>query len=278
MTDTRHDEFEEAAAAYALDGLGADERRQFEAHLATCARCQADVAEYRRVTAGLGLAVEKVTPPASLKARTIARATQTDLGGLFTKNVRRPPRSVSNAWLAAAAGVMLAVATGIYAWSLRAQVDAARQVEAQAFSRAQALRAEMSAVRGDSLRWSRMVQVLTAPDLVRVDLAGTASAKTASGRAFWSRSRGLLLNADQLPALQASRIYQLWVVLPKSAPVSAGLFGVAANGSGTVLATLPASLAVPAATVITVAVTDEPAAGSAGPTTPILLAGSAKTE
>ena len=62
MTDTRHDEFVAAAAAYALGALDIDDRRQFEAHLATCAHCQADVAAYRRVTAALGTAIEPVTP------------------------------------------------------------------------------------------------------------------------------------------------------------------------------------------------------------------------
>jgi anti-sigma-K factor RskA len=280
MTDTRHDEFAASAAAYALDALDIGERRQFEAHLETCAECRADVTEYRRVTAGLGVSIDPVAPPESLKARTLARAMAPSAAGALPPGVHlRDRRSyVSAGWLAAAAGVMIAAAAGIYAWSLRAQLDALRTMEALASSQVTTLRTELAAVRGDSQRLARTVGVLTAPDVVRVDLAGTAGASAASGRAFFSPSRGLLFNADGLPALQAGRIYQLWMVLPNRAPVSAGLLGVGVGGSGTILAVLPADLAVPKGTAVTVAITNEPAAGSPGPTTPILLAGSTKTE
>jgi anti-sigma factor RsiW len=70
-----HTLFEESVAAYALGALDADERRAFEAHLATCPKCAAELAELRRVTTGLAMSVERVAPPADLKARTIARAT-----------------------------------------------------------------------------------------------------------------------------------------------------------------------------------------------------------
>ncbi len=64
-----HDDFAALAAAYAINALDRDEQRAFEAHLATCAQCQADVADFRRVSAGLGLSVEVEAPPAALKAK-----------------------------------------------------------------------------------------------------------------------------------------------------------------------------------------------------------------
>lgn len=276
MTPTPHDEFESIAAAYALDTLATGERRAFEAHLASCARCQSDVAQYRRVTVGLGLALTEgntagaAALPASLKARTMARAT----GRTINDRQARP----SPSWLAAAAGILLAVATGIYAWSLHTQMDALQQLASTSSAQAQSLRAELAAARGDSRRLARTVEVLTAPDLMRVTLAGTTAASAASGRAFVSQSRGLLFSMDGLPALRTGRIYQLWFVLPNQAPISAGLLGVGANGSATMVGQLPAGFAVPKATKITVAITEEPAAGSAGPTTPILIAGSISTD
>ena len=42
--------------AYAIGALDADETRVFEAHLATCASCQAELRTMRRVVAGIGLA------------------------------------------------------------------------------------------------------------------------------------------------------------------------------------------------------------------------------
>jgi anti-sigma-K factor RskA len=277
MINTRHEEFEEVAAVYALDALENGERRQFEEHLRTCAQCQADVAEYRRVAAGLGMAVEAVVPPDALKARTLARATAGS--AVPIRPVERRKRAVVPiAWLAAAASLALAVGAGIYAVSLRAQVESLRRMAAESAAQARALRAELSAVRGDSVRLVRIVEVLTSPDLLRVDLAGTTGTSAASGRAFWSRSRGLLFSADRLPPLQAGRTYELWLVLPNKPPIGAGLLTVSAGGSGTLFATLPPDVAMPKAAVVTVAVTNEPTGGSPGPTTPILLAGSAKTE
>jgi len=45
-----HDEMVVLAPAYVLGALEADERRAFEAHLAECDRCAAEVRSFGRVT------------------------------------------------------------------------------------------------------------------------------------------------------------------------------------------------------------------------------------
>jgi len=97
---------------------------------------------------------------------------------------------------------------------LRGQRNALRQLTADAVKETQTWRDQLSDVRRGSRQLARTVDVLTAPDLLRVDLAATPNAAGATGRAFWSRSRGLLFNADRLPRLQTGRVYQLWLVLP----------------------------------------------------------------
>jgi anti-sigma-K factor RskA len=285
MNETSHTGFEASAAAYALGALDLDERREFEAHLSTCARCQADVSAYRQVTAGIGAAIDPVQPPASLKARVLAHATGAVDDNTRARAVTAGPEAtparragISAAWLATAASLAIAIGMGMYAWSLRTQVDVLQRMTVESNAQAQRLRAELAAVRSDSGRLVRTVNVLASPDLLRVDLAGTPGTTSATGRAFWSRSRGLLFTADRLPALGAGRIYQIWLVLPKQPPINAGLLTVDNAGSGTTLGALPSTLDVPRSTNVTVAVTNEPAAGSPGPTTPILLAGSARTE
>src|SRR3954468_13451869 len=47
------DEFTELLGAYALDAIDDDEREAIEAHLLTCPRCRAEVAEHREVAAFL---------------------------------------------------------------------------------------------------------------------------------------------------------------------------------------------------------------------------------
>jgi anti-sigma-K factor RskA len=283
MSDARHDDFAAAAAAYALDALTPDERRAFEAHLATCAECQADVASFRGVSVGIGLATDPVDPPSGLKARVIARATgQAAVAAPAPTPARvvefHDRRSPSSGWLAAAAGLLLAAASGMYAWSLHTQLESVRSNQTEAARRESATRAEIASLRQQSQQLARTVEVVTAPDVVRVTMAGTPAAAHATGRGYWSQTRGVLFNADGLPALQTGRIYQLWIVLPNQAPISAGLLGVNANGSGSLSTAPPLGVAVPRAATVTMAITNEPGTGSPGPTTPILLAGNTRTE
>jgi anti-sigma-K factor RskA len=104
--------------------------------------------------------------------------------------------------------------------------------------------------------------VLTAPDLTQVDLQGQQPvAPQASGRAFYSRTRGLVFTASDLPPLRTGRTYQLWLVTAQ-APVSAGLFDI--DNGGRVTQTF--STAPDVARPVAIAVTEEPAGGVPAPT------------
>ena len=97
--------------------------------------------------------------------------------------------------------------------------------------------------------------VLTAPDVARVDLAGQAAAPSAAARAFWSRSRGLLFAASNLPPVPPGRMYQLWFISGQT-PVSAGLFVPGAGGQRRRHPHVPVGIQAPAVMAVTV----EPAA------------------
>lgn len=58
------------AAAYALDAVDPDEREVFEAHLAECDACRAEVDEFRSIHSSMARA-QAVTPPPALKARVL---------------------------------------------------------------------------------------------------------------------------------------------------------------------------------------------------------------
>jgi len=267
---SQHDTFDELAAAYALETLDREDTLAFERHLAGCATCQATVADLRRVSAGLGMAVDPVAPPPSLRARTLARATSQAQPAHEASPTRVvvPRAPTSWAWLGMAAAVVLAVGLGAYAGVLRRDLAASRQLLAEMSSRVEELRADLMTTRGESARLANTVSVLAAPDLVRVDLRGVDAAPAATGRAYLS-ARGLIFSASSLPPLGANRTYQLWVIPPGAAPISAGLFTVDPTGTSTMAAALPTDVA----KVATVAVTAEPAGGSATPTLPILLVG-----
>jgi anti-sigma-K factor RskA len=264
-----HDRFVEALASYALDTLEGAERGALETHLESCRQCQDELAELRRVTAGLGMSVESVAPPASLRDRTLRRATAEPQPRLEAADASSP-RSIRGPWLLAAASVLLALGVGTWALALRAELAAVQELAEVATTRAETLRAELRTLRQDATRLQQVVGVISAPDLQQVRLSGTGAAAGAAGRAYWSRALGLVFNASQLPALGADRSYELWVIPAGGAPISVGLLAVGTNGSASHTAALPDGLA-----VTTVAVTIEAAGGSptGGPTTTPVLAG-----
>lgn len=89
-------------------------------------------------------------------------------------------------------------------------------------------------------------------------------------RAFWAESQGLVLLANNLAPLPAERVLQLWVIPAQGNPISAGTFRP--DESGRVLYFHQPSTASNQSRAL--AVTNEPAPGSAQPTsTPIWVGG-----
>jgi len=69
---TNHERWEDAAGSYVLDALTDDERAGYEAHLATCATCRAEVDELRLAALALPVSPPPMVPPPALKARIMA--------------------------------------------------------------------------------------------------------------------------------------------------------------------------------------------------------------
>jgi hypothetical protein len=165
-------------------------------------------------------------------------------------------------WLSAAALFLISLGLGGYSMSLQREISGLRTEVGDLNARLNQSEQRVTvATRLVALADARMA-VLTAPDLTQVDLQGQQPvAPRASGRAFYSRSRGLVFTASDLPPLRAGRTYQLWVVTAQS-PVSAGLLELDTAGRVTQVFNTPPDLAAPVA----IAVTEEPAGGVAAPT------------
>jgi hypothetical protein len=204
---------------------------------------------------GLAQAVPQVDPSPELRARVLSIASSRPPVATFG-----PARPVGW-WLATAAGLALAAGLAVYAAQLRGRIAGLEAELRDTRARAQAAQQQMADVQRTAADAQTAVAILTAPDVARVDLAGQPASPNASGRAFWSRSRGLVFNASNLPPLPAGRIYQLWVVTDQ-APVSAGLLTPDAQGSFSDTFDTPVDIRPPLA----VAVTIEPAGGVPAPT------------
>ena len=265
MTGIDHDALRDAAGLFVLGALVGEERAAFEAHLATCAECQADVRALERVVTTLPYAVAQVDPPPALRARVLAVA-----GGERSRDTSTRARSsfAMGGWLSAAALLVVSVALGAYAYSLRERVGGLERQLRAAVDRLDRSEQELVAAKGSADRAQLRLAVLTAPDLKQVQLAGQPPAPRAAGRAFWSRSNGLLFAANQLPPLPAGRTYQLWFLTP-GAPVSAGLLTPDPNGRVTAAFDAPADAVTPTGLAVSI----EPEGGVLAPTGAIYLAG-----
>jgi len=230
-----HDELKANAAGYVLGSLDATERREFESHLAHCAECTAEIASLRPVVDALATSVAQVTPRAAVRARVLD-----GVGAGLQTSPQRRPRALAPVWLALAATIVIAVGAGLYAVRVQRQMAD--------------LQVRFEQVRATSA-------VLSAPDVARIDLQGQPVAPDAQARALWSRTRGLVFTAANLPPAPAGKAYQVWVVTAQM-PVSAGLLAIDPGGGGTQYYSTPPDIAAPVA----VAVTLEPAGGVASPT------------
>lgn len=259
-----HSDVKSDAAAYVLGSLDPDERAGFEAHLAGCDECAAEVRVLRRVADALAHAVPQTTPRPELRQRVLASVA----GALATLPRPRRVESLARSWLPLAATLVLALGIAVYAARLHTRVASLEARLEQALVQASAADRAVADARRVSAELQSAMGVLAAPDLVRIDLAGQPTAPQASARALWSRARGMVFTASNLPPLPAGRVYQVWVVTGP-APVSAGLLNPDASGGGLTFFSTAPDIPPPTA----VAVTLEPAGGVPAPTGQFYLLG-----
>lgn len=219
------------SAAYALDALDADERTEFEAHLAGCLTCQRDVEEFRLVTESLAVATAEV-PPSHLRESVMSQIgdveqeSPDDAPVIDLAERRRRKYSMTTLLSAAAAVALLAIGAIV-----------------------------ISGTRGGS----DFDDVVAAPDAQVVELIG----ESGTVEVVWSPERDqVALRGDGLAVLDASLKYALWAIADGT-PVPAGLFD---TDDGTIRDI--ADLDVDAAQAW--GITIEPATGSDAPTTEII--------
>jgi anti-sigma-K factor RskA len=226
--DTR--DIHELTASYALDALDAEEAAAYEAHLAQCERCRADLAALSETAAALAWAVDAPAPPARLRARI--------LEVVAAERANVVPLPLRRSWVfrataaAAAVAACTAVALGVWAGSLSRSLHHERSAHA----------ADVQAVAILADRASRRIRLSGGDGLVAVAPDG----------------EGVLVVRRLAPA-PSGRTYEAWVIPRKGAPRPAGLFG--GGGAATVV---HLGESVPAGA--TVGVTVERTGGAAAPT------------
>jgi len=261
MGRSEHDDFREQAALYVIGSLPLAERTAFETHLSGCSECASEVRSLLPVRDALAMAVPQLEPPLGLRDRVLASMGGTSPLSSRSNVVVLPPRRARLDWLVAAVSLAALLGLGVYTARLRDRVSSLSEELRAAIARADASDLAVADARRTAADAQASVAVLSAPDMARVDLAGQPPAPRASARAYWSRSRGLVFTASDLPALPAGRTYQLWIV-PAGAPISVGLLRPDAVGRATARFDTAADIPQPVAMALTI----EPDGGVPAPT------------
>jgi len=257
MTGPTSDAPLDLAAAYALGALSPDEAQRFEAFLATSAEAQREVAEYREVAALLALGGEEAAPGEALRERVLTRIGEGKRQALpaGTSAGRGAP------WLALAASLLLAVGLGAGLVSARGRL-AAIETELAARDRMLAQTRQQLTEREATLN------SILEPGVQLIQL--TASGDPEPGiQLFWNREQHrAVVHGYRLKAVPAGQAYQLWFI-KDGKPVPSVTFKPEADGDASV-----GQIPVPTdGTLSAAAITVEPEAGSAQPTSPIVMVG-----
>ncbi len=247
------EELREFWELYALGVLEGEEETEIGAHLARgCPVCTPGVRRARSLNTAILSLIPEAAPSPKLRRRILASV------GIVGGGARLWM------WAWAAAAACLAIAAVTYFLQTR---DARRELaDARAQLSAQAGDLRKTTDERDHVR--QALELLEQPDTEQV-VFGTAQHQPPAGRVFVNSRRGVLLLSTNLPPAPAGRIYEMWVIPKKGAPVPAGLFQSDAAGNAVHILSGPIDRAAAAA----FAVTEEPASGSPAPTTkPIIVA------
>ena len=255
--DTICKELEELYPAYVLNAVDNQDRQRIQAHLATCATCPRIVADYRPVADALAFSAPMVEPSADLKYRVLAAT-------MPKRPTRSAPSLISQfssvladffrAPVFAAVTLLLVIALGIWNVSLQNQI-------AQQSALTQQLQA-------DNTRNRALVSMIAYAQSEPKVLTSTEAAPQAVGRLVAAPElNSLALIVYDMPSLDASRVYQVWLIDPTGNRTSGGTFTVDERGRAWVLIRAPQALD----HYQGIGITAEPTGGSPGPTGPKMM-------
>lgn len=257
-----HEQFADDLALYALGALQGEERATLEAHLKSCSECRAELERLRGDAALLAFSTSGPRPPARSRARLLAAiAAEAPAPARVPAAAKEERRSSWSFWLGGL-GWAAAAAAVIFAVMLSRRNDDLQQ-------RVAGLESNSSGQQQQLQQAKELISTLTAPDAARYVLVAGNTPPKPEGRAIYVASNStLVFLASNMPELPPQKIYELWLIPTTGAPIPAGLFRPDAKGSAAIVKpTLP-----PGVVAKTFAITVEPEAGSAAPTsTPIMV-------
>jgi anti-sigma-K factor RskA len=249
-----HEQFAEDLSLYALGALQGEERLAVEKHLQDCPDCRHELVQLQGDLALLALSASGPKPPLRSRER-LMTAIAREPRRTPVRLVKRKTWWTALEWAAAAA--MVAVLTLL----LRQNTDLRQRVAA--------LEANSTGQQKQLLQAKELIATLTSADAVHFTLVAGKTPPQPQGKAIYIRSTStLVFLASNMPELPPQKTYELWLIPTSGAPIPAGLFRPDRHGSAALIKP-PLPTGVEAKTF---AITVEPGAGSAAPTsTPIMV-------
>jgi anti-sigma-K factor RskA len=255
---TRPEDFD----LYALGALDADEKVLIEAHVASCPDCAQKIAEAQGRVAVLAFAAPRVEPSPGVKEVLMRRLHSTAEGPGGSEPaapIPAPAEGIFGRWWAVLLPLSgaLALATMLL-WLHNVQLD--RQLAD--------LRSTVAAQQKQLDDSHHMADLLAAHDTIVVPLWEQKTPTAVGARVVYNSRDGMMMYDGTLPPAPANKVYQIWLVPMKGAPISAGWFTGWPDKPGHIMMKLPAGLAAKE-----FAVSLEPAGGMPQPTGPMVLIG-----
>ena len=237
-----HDDYKDMISAHALSALDAPDARELNEHLANCAECRRDLAEWEATAASLALSADPVEPSPEVRDQLLARIRSEKSAAKVVPFTGAERTMWRQRFTSIAAVILLAVllVLVLILWQQN------RSLKQQ----------------------NEFAQLLTAPGSKVAQLAGTNEAKIATAKLAYAQNGRAILIADGLPRAPAGKEYQLWFIV-NNKPLPGKTFAPDNRGHGQIHDQVPEA----ARNSAIFAITLEPAGGVSAPTGAIYLRG-----
>lgn len=247
MTEDRN---KELLAAYALDALDENERRELDALLAEDNQLRAEFDELREAAAALSFAAQPLEPSGEIRSRILERIKQTPQtekpkftvieGGKNSSSVKTVPTFGDESaapipkragfWnllpkiIAAAASIAVLVLAYSLFNALRQNAQARTQIAelnqrlAEAEQNLNKTSSELAQIRVER-------ELLASPQTIVASLGGTENSPQARARLVFDKQTGkAFLYVEGLPEAPAGKAYQIWWISDPAKPAPGGTF------------------------------------------------------
>lgn len=270
-----HDDYKELIPAHALSALDAADERVLNDHLAECAECRRDLAEWEATAASLALSAKPMEPSPQVREKLLSQVRAEKSGSGSSGSEQSAAAELASADRSSAEksasdkSVSNVVPFGRPPRTVWNTLGSFGQIAAVLLFAALIISVVVLWQQNRDLRReNQFAQLLNTPGSRVAELSGTTVAASATAKLAYDPSGRAYLIANGLPRAPEGKEYQLWYIVDNK-PLPGKTFAPDNNGQGTLNDQVPQAARKSAVFAITL----EPAGGGQHPTGSIFLRG-----